>query len=156
MLNEIESQIKQGKGIEDVLEKYDWKKFEGIITEIFQEHGFHTKQNFRFKTKKRYEIDILAVKNSRMICTDCKWWNKGRYKKSGLKMAVANQEARVKELQKFLKKNPIAQSALKITRYTVYPIIVTLHEEDVIKESDTFLIPAWKLNRFVTEIEQYI
>ncbi|MEK6909599.1 MAG: restriction endonuclease, partial [Candidatus Aenigmatarchaeota archaeon] len=83
MLDKIESQIKQGKNIEDILEKYDWQKFEGIITEIFQENGFYTRQNFRFKTKKRHEIDVIAVKGNRMICVDCKWWSRGRYKKAG-------------------------------------------------------------------------
>lgn len=157
MLNEIESQIKQGKDIEDVLEKYDWKKFENIIMQIFQESGFHTRQNFRFKTKKRYEVDVIAVKNNRIVCIDCKWWGRGRYKKSGLKSATIAQENRVKELRKFLKKNIIARNLFRITpKYSLYPLLVTLHDEDVIKENETFVIPAWKLNKFITELEVYI
>lgn len=156
MIDEIEFQLQKGKVIEDILEKYDWKIFESIIGEIFQENGFNTKQNFRFKTRKRYEIDIVAVRNNRIFCVDCKWWGKGRYKKTGLKNAIASQEKRVKELQKFLKKNPIARDILKITRnYTINPLIVTLHEEDIIQENTTFVVPVWKLNRFVTEEENY-
>lgn len=157
MIDEIESQLKRGVNIEDVLEKYDWKKFENIVTTIFQENGFHTKQNFRFKTKRKYEIDVIAVRSSEIFCIDCKWWSRGRYKKTGLKNAITSQENRVKEFQKFLKKNPIEKSMLKINpRYTVYPLVVTLHEEGMIKESNTFLIPVWKLNKFITEIEYYI
>jgi len=157
MLNEIESQIKQGKNIEDVLEKYGWKKFENIISEIFKENEFRIRQNVRFKTKRAYEIDIIAVGNNIIFCIDCKWWSKGRYKKSGLKNAIAAQENRVKEFKKFLKKNPIASSLLRVNKnYMVYPLLVTLHDEDMIKENDTFVVPAWKVNKFITELEQYI
>lgn len=156
MLDEIKSKLRKGKSIEDILEKYDWKNFEKITAEIFQENGFHTKQNFRFKTRKRYEIDVLAVKSNKIFCVDCKWWGRGRYKKTGLKNAIILQEKRVKELQNFLRKNPVAKGMLKIAqKYTINPLIVTLHEEELIKENVTFIVPVWKLNRFVTETEQY-
>ncbi len=157
LIDEIESHLRKGKSIEDILEKYGWKKFENVIANIFQENRFHTKLNFRFKTKRRYEIDVIAVRNNQTFCIDCKWWGKGRYKKTGLKNAVTNQENRVKELRKFLKKNPIAKGMLKINeKCSIYPLIVTLHEEDMIKENNTFVIPAWKLNRFITDAENYI
>ncbi len=156
MIEEIESKIKQGKNIEDVLEKYDWKKFEQTIAEIFQENSFHTKQNFRFKTKRRYEIDILATKEDRIFCIDCKWWGRGRYKKAALKSAVDLQENRSNEFGKFLKKNIIARNLLKVDKFKIYPLLVTLHDEAMVKEGKTFVIPIWKLNRFVTEAENYI
>lgn len=157
MIEEFESRIRRGDDIEDVLEKYDWKKFEQIIAEIFQKNSFYTKQNFKFKTKRRYEIDVLATKSNRIFCIDCKWWGKGRYKKSGLKNAIESQEKRVKELHKFLKKNPIAKNMLKVTQgYITNPLIVTLHEEDMIKENNTFVVPVWKLNNFILAVENYI
>ena len=157
LIDEIESQLEKGKTIEDILEKYDWKKFETLICEIFQQNSFNTRQNFRFKTKRRYEIDIVATRSNLVFCVDCKWWGRGRHKKTGLKEATISQEARVKELIKFLKKNVIARSLLKISSdYKIYPLLVTLHEEDMIKENETFVIPAWKLNKFVTEAENYI
>ena len=157
LIEEIGNHITKGKDIEEVLEKYDWKKFEHIIGEIFQENGFRTKQNFRFKTKKRYEIDIIAIKNNLIFCVDCKWWNKGRYKKSGLKNAVILQENRGNELRKFLKKNIIAKNLLRINSNTVInSLLVTLHEEDIAKHNETFVVPVWKLNRFISEIEKYI
>lgn len=156
MLYALKAQLQKDKVIEDILEKYDWRKFESIITEIFQENGFHAKQNFRFKTRKRYEIDIVAVRSNRIFCIDCKWWGRGRYKKTGLKHAIVSQENRAKELKKFLKRNPIAKSLLKVTKYKIYPLLITLHEEDMVHENKTFVVPVWKLNRFITEIEHYI
>ena len=156
-LKELAKQLQTGKNIEDILEKTDWKNFESIVSNIFKENDFSTKQNFRFKTKRRYEIDVIAVRNNSIFCIDCKWWNKGRYKKSGLMSAIVSQEKRTKEFGKFLKKNPIAKNLLHVkSGYTVYPLLVTLHDEDMIKENETFLIPVWKLNRFITERENYL
>lgn len=151
LLEEIESQLKSGRDIEDILKKYDWKKFENIVAQIFQENGFYTKQNFRFKTKKRYEIDILAVKNDRIFCIDCKWWSNGRYKKSSIKHAISLQKNRTIELMKFLKKNVIVKELLGVHNLVALPLLVTLHEEDIIIDDGTYVVPAWKLNRFLLE-----
>ena len=155
-LEEIKNAVLKGENIESVLQKFNWKEFEYIAAQIFQNNGFHVKQNFIFKTKNRYEMDIIAVSSRFVICADCKDWNRGRNKKSGLKSAVKKQEERVKELQKFLKKNFIAKEMLKINqKVKFHPLIVTLFEEDLLKESDTIVVPAWKLNNFLIEFENY-
>ena len=102
------------------------------------------------ETKKRYEIDIIGVKGRTCLCVDCKEWSGGRDKKSGLKNAAKKMEKRVEELKKFLKKNSITDVDMDF-----YPIIVTLLEENLIKENDTLIIPASKLNSFLLEIETY-
>ena len=156
-LEEIKKAVLGGEQLESVLQKFGWKEFEWIIAQIFQNNGFYVKQNFRFKTKNRYEIDLLAVSSRFSICVDCKYWSQGRNKKSGLKSAAKKQEERVKELQKFLKKNLIAKEMLKINRKAKFhPMIVTLFEEDLVKENDTIVLPAWKLNSFLIEFENYL
>ncbi len=154
MLEELESQLTQGKDIEALLEKYDWRKFESAIAEIFKKNEFHTKQNFRFKTKRRYEIDIIAIKNNQIFCIDCKWWGRGRYKKSGLKKAVISQEKRTMEFTKFLKRNIVAQRSLKLTsEYRTCPLVVTLRQEDIVHQNKTYVVPAWKVNRFLVGLD---
>ncbi len=157
MIDKLKHQLRKGKDIEDILEKCDWKRFERIIAEIFNENGFSTKQNFRFRTKRTYEIDVIAVRNDLIFCVDCKWWGRGRYKKAGLKAAVVSQENRVKEFKKSLRRNLIAKKLLRLTQnHEINPLIVTLHEEDMIKEKDTFVVPVWKLNNFLVKLENYI
>ncbi len=154
---EIKDKISEGQEIEEVLKKFNWKEFEDFITEIFRSNGFTVKQNFRFKTNSRHEIDLLAVRNKLVLCIDCKEWNRGRYKKTGLKYAARNQEKRLGELRKFLKKNPIATGILNVdANSNFYPLIVTLFEEDLTKERDTIVIPVWKLNLFLLEMDNYL
>lgn len=143
------------KAIEDLLEGFDWRGFEEIIGEILNSNGFKIYRNFRFKTKRRYEIDLVAIGNRRVLCIDCKQWGKGRYKKSGLRNAVEKQRERVKQLLKFLKKNPIAQDKLNL-KYEFHPLIVTLLQEELIKENGVFIVPVWKLNSFLVELEDYL
>lgn len=153
MLDKIIFELSKGEDIEDILEKYDWKKFEKVIAEIFRENDFLTRQNFRFKTKKRYEIDVIAVKNNQVICVDCKWWRKGRYKKSGLKTAIKLHEKRTKEFEKFLKENSIAQSLLNIEEnFVTNSLLVTLYDEAIVKEGETLIVPVWKLNSLLNEV----
>jgi Holliday junction resolvase-like predicted endonuclease len=153
----LEKIVNSGKSIEEILEKLDWKDFEKAVAEIFERNDFKIKHNFWFKTKNRYQIDVIAIRQGKIFCVDCKQWGKGRYKKTGLKQAVKEQEKRVKELRKFLKKNFIAQSMLKIDlSFKFYPLIVTLLQEDVVKENETFVVPVWKLNNFLMESDIYL
>lgn len=147
---------KKLKNIEEILKELDWKDFEKAVQEIFEINGFKVKRNFRFKTKKRYEIDIIAVKDNFNFCIDCKHLSRGRYKKGEILKAVKKQEERAEELKKFLKSNLIAKELLQVKSMKFYPLLVTLFEEDLIKENQTFVIPVWKLNSFLNEVENYI
>jgi Holliday junction resolvase-like predicted endonuclease len=155
-LEEIESLVRKIP-IEEVLENFDWKDFEEIVAEIFRRHDFIVKKNFRFKTKKRHEVDIIAARKNLVFCVDCKKWSGGRYKKSGIKKSVEMQEKRTKAIKNILDKNPILRERLKIENEPkVRPLLVTLMEEDLIKEENTFIVPVFKLNSFLLEIENYI
>lgn len=153
----IRKDVLSGKPIEEIIKNFNWKEFEEFIAEIFRENDFRVKQNFRFKTKRKYEIDIIAVKQNIVLCVDCKEWSKGRYKKTGLKYSAKNQEKRVKEFKNSLKKNPVIQNLLKINlQFKFYSLIVTLLEEDLFIEGNTFFVPIWKLNNFLLEAERYL
>lgn len=155
-LEKIRNLVLSGKSIEEVLENFDWKGFERIVAEIFESNDFRVYRNFRFRTKKRYEIDLIAVRG-KVICVDCKEWGRGRYKKTSLRYAAEKQGKRVKELIKFLKRNPIAQHKLKIKmNEKFYPLIVTLFQEGLIKEEDVFIVPVWKLNLFLVGLEKHL
>ena len=131
--------------LENIAFSITWQDFETLTSNILKEHDFIVEKNFRFKTKRRYEIDIVATKSKKVLCIDCKQWKGGRQKKSGLLKAVKDQEERTKQLVKH--KNSKSQH---------HPMIATLMQEDIIKENNTFIVPVWKLNTFLLEFENYI
>ncbi|HKZ45487.1 MAG TPA: nuclease-related domain-containing protein [archaeon] len=156
-LEEIRKHLASGKTLEEALEGFDWKEFEQAVEEVFRSNDYRTLRNFRFKTKRRYEIDIIAIRGSRVFCVDCKEWDRGRYKKSGLKMAVSKQEERLKEFLKYVKANPILKSKLKLgMKFESFSLIVTLLQEDLAEENGTLVVPIWKLNNFLIESEKYL
>ncbi|MEM5802091.1 MAG: restriction endonuclease [Candidatus Aenigmatarchaeota archaeon] len=154
-LEKIKQQLEK-ESLEDALERYNWEDFEKFVAEIFRYNGFEVRENLRFKTKRRYEIDIFAKRFDLIFCIDCKRWKKGRYKKSGLKRAAKLQEERILQFKKFLTRNPIARNILKIKKIKIIPLIITLFEEDLIKVNNTLFVPLWKLNSFLQEVELYI
>jgi len=156
-LNEIKKRILEGEGIEKVVGEIDWKEFEKLIAEILKKHDFSVHNNFRFKTDRRFEIDVLAIRNKISLLIDCKQWGRGRYKKTGLKYSVKEQEERAKQLKKFLKNNPIAQAKLKIKKTTKFiPLLVTWFEEEVLEHENIFIVPVWKFNEFLLNMSEYI
>lgn len=151
-LEKIKTRVLHGEKIEDVIKelKLGWKGFEDIVAAIFEANNFTVERNFRFKTKRRYEIDIIAIKRNNAFCIDCKQWGGGRYKKSPLSRAAEEQKKRTDEFDKFLKSNIVAREILRIDKKRkIHPIIVTLLEEEIVAHGGVFIIPLWKLNSFL-------
>jgi len=156
-LEKIRKNMLSGKTIEEILESFPWKEFEKIVSDIFEINSFRIYRNFRFKTSRRYEIDLIAMKGNKIIYIDCKEWGRGRHKKSGLKNAADKQKQRVKEFIKFLRRNPIAKTKFRINKkYQCHPLIITLFQEEIVKKDDVFIVPIWKLNSFLNEMEKYL
>ena len=155
-LEELRGLIEE-KGIEEAAERLDWSDFEDTVSEIFASNGFRTMKNFRFKTASRFEMDVVAVKNGMAVCADCKHWGKGRSKTAGIKAAALRQTGRVDEFKKFLKGNIIALSRLGLLPgCKAYPLVVTLFEEELVNVEGCLVVPVWKLNSFLLEIEKYL
>lgn len=156
-LIEIEQRIMNGENIEEIIKEINWKDFEALVGKILKRHDFHFRHSFRFKTKRRYEIDVVAIKENVTLVVDCKRWSRGRNKKSGLRNAIKRQNERVSELKNFLKNNPIAQGSLKIKLKAKFlPLIITWWEEDLIEHENAFVVPIWKLNEFLLNSGRYI
>jgi len=155
-IEEAEGFLKKGRTIEEFVGKIDWKDFEKFVKEIFSANGFGSTSNFRFKTKKRFEIDIIATRNNLVFLADCKEWDKGRYKNSGLRKAAEDQIQRSVEFEKFFRKNPIAKSKFKLkSNPKITPLIVTWHDEIITEHKNCFVVPVWKLNSFLLEYGSY-
>jgi hypothetical protein len=141
MLEEIENFIRSGKNIEEVLSMVDWKEFEEKVEEIFKIHNFKTIKNFKFKTTKRFEIDILAEKRNLLFVVDCKQWGKGRNKTTALKRAAEKNLERAEELKNTL----IGKSKI------IIPIIISLFDEGIYEHCGVYIVPLFKLNNFLLQ-----
>lgn len=152
-LKKIERKILRGNKITETIGKFDWKDFEKIISDIFRQNDFIVKNNFRFKTGRRWENDLIAVRSNLVFCVDCKRWSDGREKRWDLAKAAKEQQKRTRELEKFVKLNPIARNIMGISIDSFVSMIVTLHEENILKQGKTYVVPVNKLNSFILNFE---
>ena len=155
-LEKIERKVLRGKAVADAMEEFDWREFEETVGDIFRSNDFRVRNNLRFKTSRRWENDLLAARGGLVFCVDCKRWARGRDKKWGIRKAAQEQQKRTSELGKFLKSNPIARGVLKISVTSFVPVIVTLHQENVLRAGRTFVVPVEKLNSFIVNYEALI
>lgn len=149
-MEKVREEILKGKDIEDVLEDIDWGEFEDFCAAVFEEHDWNMRRNFRFKTKKRYEIDILANKGNRVLVIDCKHWGTRPGKPTQLRYAVEKQIERTNELSRIKTLDSIEK------KKEFHPLIVTLLQEDITEENGVWIIPVFKLNNFLLEIDRYL
>ncbi|MFH1294700.1 MAG: restriction endonuclease [Candidatus Aenigmatarchaeota archaeon] len=155
-LSEIEDAVFSGKSIEEIAGGMTWQYFEELCSSIFEKNGFSVKKRFRFNDGgSGHEIDILAEtpvvkkhgrgirKTTKIMAVDCKHWSVGRT--SALKKAADMQEERAKALKKVdgYKRKPALS------------VLVTLFQENVILEGNTWIVPIFKLNSFLNSDEAF-
>jgi len=149
-IEEIENDILCGKEFEEIVKEFSWKEFEEIVSEILEKNEFNVIKNFRFKTTKRYEIDLIGIKDDFLILIDCKHWSSGRNKTSMLKKSANKHEERNIEFNKFLEIKPEFKSRFCMKKRTkIFSLLVTWYEEFIKKENSTLIVPLWKLNNFL-------
>ena len=134
-LEEILKEVYKSKNIEEVLKKYGWQDFESFVSWIFEQHDFETKIHYRFKTDKRYEIDVLAKKYSKFLLVECKRWRGKTATRSKITKAV---EYHKKKLEEFLKLHKSKTEGIIVT------LLDQTDEVDGIK-----IVPVSKLNYFL-------
>jgi len=70
--------IELGADIERVCSFLRWEEFEDISILAFEANDFQVKKHFRFSWfGRRWEIDILGLKEPIIVSADCKHWHRG-------------------------------------------------------------------------------
>lgn len=149
-LDDVQFRILHGKSIEEIIDGMDWREFEDICSKILEENGWKTRKNFRFRTERRYEIDILAEKSGKVLLIDCKQWGRREGKASQLKISARKQLERMREWERI---NFFSRMG---TKPSIIPIIITWLEEGIREEDGVWIIPVFKLNTFLLEIDKFV
>lgn len=125
-------QFSNADEVEEFLKTTNWQSFEQLVGHIFEQHGFDSKVNTVkvFENTKR-QYDVIAERYGKTYAIECKKWKKSCYSK--IVDAVEKHEERSR-------------------RINASPIIVTLINEDVRKEGNTFIVPIFELNDFLRNV----
>ncbi|MCJ7760024.1 hypothetical protein MUP59_02640 [Candidatus Bathyarchaeota archaeon] len=91
--------IRRGVDSERVCRALGFREFEDVGSEALRLNGYKTSTRFNFKhSGRRYEIDLVAAKDCRILCIDFKHWAHG-LSKSQLSSAVKKQVERTEALK---------------------------------------------------------
>jgi len=93
--------------------------------------------------ERRFEIDIVSHMKDFCLCIDCKHYGTTRHRTYGLKSEAKKHTLRCIEFEKKSGKKCI-------------PALVTLLDDNISFEFDCLIIPYYKFNYFLNNIEQFL
>jgi hypothetical protein len=148
--------VKQGADIERICDSLTWLEFEDISIIAFKANNYETKKHFRFTwVNRRWEIDILALKEPLIVCADCKHWHHG-WSGSGSRKAAEMQAERTKNLSKASKSinDKIGMGNWKHAHFV--PMILSLAPGNQKFHKGVPIVPVLQLRDFLTSMPAYL
>ncbi len=150
--------VSEGSKLETVIDLLTWKDFEGFIAEILGEHNFRCVESFRRrgnKLQRGMEIDVIGERGRTLVVIDAKMWGVRKGKSSALMTAAEKQLERTRELCSELERLSKKIGELSSGRYTLIPMITTWLVEDVEFHEGVPIIPIFKFNSFILDLDRY-
>ena len=150
--------ISMGAKPEVVVKEMNWKDFEGFVAEILSENNFRCVESFRRRGTSRIrgmEIDVVGVRGTTIVSVDAKMWGIRSGKVSALKTAAENQHVRTRRLGNHLEKLSEKLGGIKPGLYSLIPLLVTWLVEDIEIHEGVPVIPVFKFNAFILNLNQY-
>lgn len=150
--------VKEGASIAEVVDLLTWKDFEGFVATILSENSYRCVESYRRRGNSLMhgmEIDVIGVKGNIIIAIDAKMWSIRSGKASALKTAAEKQKKRTQELTKELDRLSKKMRTLDEKVYRLFPVLVTWLVEEVELHEGVPVVPVFKLNSFILELDQY-
>jgi hypothetical protein len=129
--------------LETVSEKSAWQNFERLTAHIFEKNEFAAKVGtVKTLDRKRRQYDVIARKGDRTFLVECKKWAGSRYRLSALKLAVLQHKERTAFYEQIMNED-------------AHPVIVTLIEETILVYEGVPLVPVYRLDAFIRELDHH-
>jgi hypothetical protein len=144
-----EDAVNKGVPLETIAHAIPWQRFEALTEEALIRYGFETRRNVRFTSEgRRWEIDVMGVRGSDLICFDSKQWKRGG--KGGIvRRSAREQLSRIVALSGLGVKPPL----LRNRRITLngYAALTTLLDTGHYVLDGCFIVPFNKLRSFLDQ-----
>ncbi len=150
--------VQLGASIGEIVEFLTWKDFEGFVASILSANNYQCVESFRRRGNslvQGMEIDVIGVRGPIIIAIDAKMWGIRSGKTSALRTAAEKQKKRTQELSEELEKLSLKMSDLRAREYQLFPILVTWLVEEVEIHEGVPVVPIFKLNSFILDLDQY-
>ncbi len=147
----VEFLLSHGFTVENLASLLTWRDFEAFSEEVFTKHGYSSLRNFRFSQgKRRFEVDLLALKKPLLLCVECKHYRRPRTTMLS-KQIIERHMERVKALAESMPSLTLDLGVSGWGRVKVLPLIITLTQEGMYRRVP--IVPVFKLNAFLLELD---
>ncbi len=148
--------INLGADIERVCTFLTWLEFEKMAILAFEANNYETKKHFRFKwSNRRWEIDIMGLKNPFIICADCKHWHH-KWSRSASVRAASMQMERTRTLVGAFKTFSHEISVSNWKHVYFVPMILSLLPVNQKFYEDMPIVSVLQLRDFLSQVPAYI
>lgn len=150
--------VEEGATITQVINLLTWKDFEGFVASILSDNSYRCVESYRRRGNSEIqgmEIDVIGIKGDLIVSIDAKMWSIRSGKASALKTAAEKQKRRTTELSEELDKLSKKIGVLAEKTYRLFPVLVTWLVEEVELHEGVPVVPIFKLNSFILDLDQY-
>ncbi len=148
--------VEMGTDIERVCKFLTWTEFEDIALLAFRTNDFVVRKHLRFSwAERRWEIDILALKEPVAASVDCKQWHRGWSGSASTKAA----ELQIQRTQALSEASTSIKEKLVMRgwkRAYFVPIVLSLTVGAPRFIRDVPIVPVLQLRSFLQEMPAYI
>ncbi|MFQ6076267.1 MAG: hypothetical protein ACE5Z5_09070 [Candidatus Bathyarchaeia archaeon] len=148
--------LKEGGDLEEACRYLGWKDFEDIAVLALESNSFIARKNVRFKERdKRYEIDVLGLREPVILSIDCKHWKRSWQRAATVRFVEA-QVHRTEALTRIL---PMLGDKLPTggwNRAEVLPVVLTLSETPFKVCQGVPVVPVFRFRGFLQEMSTYV
>ncbi len=120
-----------------------WQDFEEHVLKIVR--SFCADAEFRkvfFNSRRKFEIDVVGYFDDFCLCIDCKLYGCTRYRMHSLKKEAEKHVIRCAEFEKATGKKCV-------------PVLVTLLDDDICSDFECLIVPYYKFNYFLSNIDMF-
>jgi hypothetical protein len=150
--------VNLGALVASVVGEMTWKDFEVFVARILTENSYQCVESYRRRGNseiKGMEIDVVGVRGNRIVAVDAKLWGVRGGKKTALQTAAEKQRERSRRLANDLSILAEKIPSLGAQDYRIYSVLVTWLVEEVELHNGVPVVPVFKLNSFIVDMDQY-
>ena len=127
----------------------DWRDFESHCARILEENDYTIRAGVWFRDEERkYQIDVVGVILSRVLCVDCKAWARGGGSSRSRNAAELQRERTAKLKEIVGQKGILMDPSMRF-----YPMVITLKNEGISLHEGTPIVPFEALNSFLVDLD---
>jgi len=149
-INHVVEALNRGGSPSKVCGSLNWGEFEWLIFEAFRMNGFDVLKGFMFTTssKRRFQIDVIALKLNMLMSVDCKQWTFPYWSSrvhAASKEHLRRTEALVEHVDRLKAKLPLRG----LKRVYLVPVMLTLGDSGLREVEGVPVVSILKLKDFL-------